>query len=161
MKFDCYNYTKQEGFEATFPMTEDEIAKLNSTGEVMVEIPGYEVGVNLTTMNEFVKMLEENGVDEKSYNILSKAYLFNEIKERLEKGESFSIIDFGAETSNWMSASFYDESDKGRLLYELELAKFPVEVPEELVEYMDYAMLWRNESINQGIREVDGNYLVA
>lgn len=160
-----FNYTSRTVKNAVFPMADEELSKLMAEGEVMVDgcaevrITG-EFGVSLKEFNEAVKKFEEIGITEDELKILSKTYLFNEIVER---AENRLIIDFDDETSTWSSSDFYSESDKGRVLYDADIAKFPVAVPKELEEYMDFAKLWYDNEVNMGLRCVihDGTHYIV
>ncbi len=165
IKATIFNYTNHSTFNAVFPMTDEKLSELMAKGEVMVDgcaevaITG-EIGVSLKEFNEAVKKFEEIGITVDELKILSKTYLFNEIVER---AENRLIIDFDDETSTWSSSDFYSESDKGRVLYDADIAKFPVPVPKELEEYMDFAKLWRDNEVNMGLRCVihDGTHYIV
>ena len=167
MNADVYNYTDREMTSMCFPMTEDKINEIMGLGkEYMVDCCEFfpidgEYGMNLREFNEAVIKLTESGAQEQDLKILSKLYLASEILEGIDK---MMIVDFDAETSNWSSADFWSESDKGRVLYEMGIASFPVPVQEELEEYMDYAALWRDAEINLGLRTIstdNGRYIVS
>ncbi len=159
-----YNYTAQDTVNETFPLNSEKMqGYINSGQEIMVDSVegatiGGEVGMSLREFNEAAKAIAESGMTDEEFKILGKTYLFKEIYEKIN--DSYTIIDFYGETAGWASSDFYNEGDKGRILYDLGYASFPAEVPEELEEYMDYAMLYRDTEINLGIREVDGRYMV-
>ncbi len=170
VRADVYDYTTQcPGGILSFPMTEEEINDIEQKGHelmvdysLLVDVPGP-VGVSIREFNKIAVTLSEAGAEEYDLKILKKTYTADEIVERYQNGGSFCIVDFDAETKNWMSASFHSESDKGRVLYDMGYIAFPVPVPEELEEYMDYAELYRSESVNMSIREVtldNEHYLV-
>lgn len=168
MKADVYNYSNGTAFTVDFPMSEEKIAEIMKKGEVMVDdcpyvsLSGYSVGMTLTSFNNFVKLLKENNVSDEELKIYNAGgWTIDEIAEKIENG-GFSIIDFYDETASWSSSDFNSEDDRGRVLYQYGF-RFPADVPEELKDYMDYAMLWRDEEINSGIRAVmcnDSSYLV-
>ncbi len=158
MVANLYNYSTGETSPQKFPLSDEMIVQVMREGEVMVDncpyidIPG-KVGMSVTEFNEFVKILEENAVSEAKLGILNKCQLLDEIKERVESGNSYNIIDFDKETENWYSSNFTSEYDKGLLLYQLGY-RFPVPVPKDLEDYMNYSLLWRDLSINLHIHEV-------
>ncbi len=158
-----YNYTRNEGFTTRFPMTDEQVQKVLSKGEVMVDHCslidiGGEVGMTVESFNEAVKQLSDAKMSATDLKELGKVYYLEEILERYPDN-AFTIIDFDEETKNWSSSNIHSDSDKGRLLYELGYASFPVEVPEGLEDYMDYEILWRDTSVNMNIRETS-NYLI-
>ena len=160
-KEEIYNYTNRQAFLQEFPTTDERVAQICNMGECMVETGDEEL--NVEYFNKMMRAVEEAGYDEKTYDILCRTYLTAEVFEKIESEYPFTIVDFGEETKEWMSSNFTSENDKGLLLYEMGLISFPVEVPEELKPYMDYAALYRDAEINMGIRCVttkDSNYLV-
>ncbi len=166
IKATVYNYSTHKSKTVTFPLTNAQMDKLLSEGEVMVdsceilELEG-EVGMTVKEFNDIVNLFSEKQIKPEVLEILSRTYLLKEIVEYIDE---ITIIDYDAETTDWLSSDFYSESDKGRVIYDAAYATFPVKVPEELEEYMDYAMLWRDAEINMGLRCVTvrgNNYIVA
>lgn len=165
---ETYNYTTQEAGRLIFPLTSEKIDENKYAGqEIMIDGCEYfsflGVGKNIEEFQNFVEVINESGTSEEGLKILSKTYLPEEIYEILKDGDSFVIVDFDQETYGWSAASIISDDDKGRVLYECGYTVFPVEVPEELEDYMDYAALWRDASIGKDIRvvNVDGSgYLV-
>ncbi len=164
MKVTIYNYSTGDSFEKKFPMNDREYRAVMSLGEVMVDdsdLVPIDGMVTIAELNNFAKLVK-NRITDKDLKVLGKTYLLNEISEGLQNN-GFTIINFDEETQSWSCSDFCSESDKGRVLYDLQYAAFPTEVPEALEEYMDYSMLYRNASINMGIREVvsdNTHYLV-
>ena len=161
-----YDYTARNSFSAELPVSEQQLTAWEATGHEMmadscdcIRIPG-DFGVSLREFNSLAMKIQEEGITKKGLRILSETYLYQEIADMVEAGEMPQIIDFQEETSSWSSSDFYDERDKGLLLYSLGLLSFPAPVPEALKEYMDYAALYRDESINSGFREVSGRYII-
>ncbi len=164
---EIYNYSTQEMYTYVFPMSEERLSAVLAKGEVMVDSctiwSGDGVGKTLAEFNDICKKIEESGISEENLKILSQTYLIDEIVEKITGGDEPTIIDFDAETEGWMASDFYSEDDKGRVLYELGYKVFPAEVPEALIDYVDYAMAWRDAEVNMGIRCVSyngGHYLV-
>lgn len=166
IKAELYNYSTRNSESAIFPMTDEEIEEIMKKGEIMVDsadglrLEG-EFGMNVKEFNDIIRLFDEKEIELADIQLLSKTYLLKEIEEGVDK---ILIIDFGGETAGWSSADFFSERDKGRVLYDLGVASFPVAVPEDLEEYMDYSMLWRDAEINLGLRTVvtdDGQYIVS
>lgn len=152
-----YNYTTGTSFNAHFPMGEKRIKQIMSQGEVMVDecqnLSLPELGMNIKEFNRLINLFNENDITKEQISILSETYLLNEITEFVENETDIHIIDFDEATKSWSSSDFWSEYDKGLVLYN-EGFSFPTEVPAALVDYMDYALLWRDCSINNSIREV-------
>ncbi len=161
-----YDYTRGESFGFIFPNTDEEIDKIMNTGrEIMVDDADCinitsEFGENVREFNKKVKELFDKGIQAEDLKILSHTYLFNEIMDGIDNA---LIINFDEETKSWSTSDFYNDSDKGRVLFDNEIASFPVKVPEELEPYMDYGMLYRDAEVNMDLREVtvDGNHYIV
>lgn len=165
IKAEIYNYSTHQMLDEvfTFPMSEDKINKTLQLGEVMVESDERIVGFSLSEFNEMATKIEEAGLTDEDVNILEKTYLFSEIAENAENA---LIINFNEEVSalGWSNMNFINDEDKGRLLYGLGYASFPVNIPEELEDYMDYGRLWRDIEVTDGMRTVitpSGCYIVS
>ena len=166
---EIYDYTHRMSVNMIFPKTDEEIEKLmNAHSEITVQ--GFEgisldgdFGMNVREFNDLIRLFTEEDIDLETVRILSRTYLIAEIAEAVKNGV-ITIIDFDDATSGWSSASIWDDSDKGRVLYDEGIASFPAEVPEALEPYMDYAMLWRDSEVNMNLRVVStdkGNYIVS
>lgn len=95
-------------------------------------------------IRELDNFLKENPeVELDTILILQKAFLWSEITEAIEN-ESFSIINFTNETSDWYkgSGAILTEENLGRVMYELGFNELPCEVPEELVDYINWEANW-------------------
>lgn len=75
--------------------------------------------------------------------ILQKAYLWSEITEAIEN-ESYTILNFTEETSDWYGGSGAIPSDEnlGLLMYELGFNDLPCRVPSDLIDYINWEANW-------------------
>ena len=99
---------------------------------------------SIAEANEVLQMAKENGFELKDLSILSSAYLYDEVKEIIEKGESL-IIDFDSETAGWNSGNGGDHCahDYGRFLYEhCGYNSFSCEIPDQLLDYIMWESNW-------------------
>lgn len=138
----------------TLPMEETKLLEFLGKDEWI--IVDSLVGEEFTHLTRLNKVLQE--VDEDTLQILSKAFLFNEIEEAVEKGEEFTIIDFDAETSGYNSGNgvFADDWWKGYVLHDLGYVSFPFEYKEEMEDYVKFEQLWYTAD-SEGWREVNYN----
>ncbi len=166
----AYNYTRQCAERLLFPLSDEKLAEIKARDEELMVDECDHISVycmNIDEFQEFVNLINETGMEDLDLRILGKTYLITEIMDALKGADQwtdvYNVVNFSAETASWSSSDVWSESDKGRVLYNGGWALFPAEVPEELEDYMDYAMLWRDAEINMGIRTVtvDGNYYLV
>lgn len=95
--------------------------------------------------------------------IMSKTYLYEEVKQIIENGEC-AIIDFDSETCGWNfgNGGNHTEEDYGRCLYEQGYNFLPELVPEGLMDYIEWEANWNSaETSNWRAVLIDNNaYLV-
>ena len=154
---ELYNFTIGETFYAPFPLSPDLVDSVKKSGqEIMVTaINGQsigEVGISVDEAADFAAELEYAGVSPEDLGTLLKTYFLSEMRDHIKSGGAYAILDVGG-------LYVHDDNAMGRFLYEEGYASFPVKVPEELEEYMDYAALFRDAAINMDIRRI-GNSLI-
>ena len=125
------------------------------------EISEYE---NIFALNEFMETLEDCGLDE---NGLKAIFTVADTKEdainAINNG-NYTIIDVDAVIEGWATC-FVDDDILGRVLNEEgynNLFKNPI--PEEMLDYMDWANIYNCLSINDGWQKVtidNNDYLVT
>ena len=125
------------------------------------EISEYE---NIFALNEFMETLEDCGIDE---NGLKAIFAVADTKEdainAIENG-NYTIIDVDAVTNGWATC-FVDDDILGRVLNEEgynNLFKNPI--PDEMLDYMDWANIYNCLAINDGWQMVtinNNDYLVT
>lgn len=143
------------------PMNEDRLQELLGKDEwIIIDSP---IGEELTNIIELNKLLTE--IDYDALMILSETYLYNEIKEMVEKGNEYTIIDFDSETADWYNGSgvMGTEEEYGMVLFHNGYVSFPFEYTEEMEDYVKWEALWTTAEC-EGWREVRHNeklYLVT
>jgi hypothetical protein len=147
-------------YAINLPMDEEKLRELLGDDEwIIIDSP---VGEELTNITELNELLME--IDFKDLMILSKTYLYNEIKEMVENGNEYTIIDFDAVTANWGSGNGVPETEeyKGFVLFDQGYANLPFEHTEEMEDYIRWETVWTTAEC-ENWREVryNGNlYLV-
>lgn len=166
MKVWIRNLTTGKEMEINLPMKEHRLRQiLDERCEYIiidcdVNIPEY---ANIYNLNELLQFCQDNEVEEE-FEILMQTYLYHEVRTAMLNLE-YLLIDFDTETAGWNCGSggdFTQEWDKGRCLYEYGLAELPFEVKEEMEDYIDWSLVWRDSNCS-GWREVtykDRHYLV-
>ena len=103
---------------------------------------------NIDSLADFLKKCDELGVDKETLEILSATFMYNEIKEMVEKEELPTIIDFDAETSDWRCGNggdFTSEFDKGMAVYDFGYYNpFKFEMTEDIYDWIDWESVWTN-----------------
>lgn len=131
--------TNGEEFPIVLPDTE---GKLRPNHEYII-LDGV-IDCGEYAIRELDNFLKENPeVELDTILILQKAFLWSEITEAIEN-ESFSIINFTNETSDWYGGSGAMSSDEnlGLLMYELDFNELPCEVPSDLIDYINWEANW-------------------
>jgi hypothetical protein len=142
------------------PIDEEKLRELLGNDEwIIVDSP---VGEELTNITELNELLTE--IDYDDLMILSETYLYSEIKEMVENGNEYTIIDFISETANWGDSYGMPgtEENEGFLLFTLGYEKLPFEYTEAMEDYIRWETLWTTAEC-EGWREVRYNgklYLV-
>ena len=119
---------------------------------------------NIFELNNLLETFNENGIDDITARLIfTVSDTKEEAIERLETG-SYIVIDVDAVSSTWMSGIDYAE------LYGMVLNEegynnlFKEPIPEDMIDYIDFAQVWTALSINDGWEEVTVNnntYLVT
>ena len=119
---------------------------------------------NIFALNEFMETINDSGLNE---NELKAIFAVADTKEdainAIENGK-YTIIDVDAVTNGWATC-FVDDDILGRVLNEEgynNLFKNPI--PEEMLDYMDWANIYNCLSINDGWQKVtidNNDYLVT
>lgn len=168
MKIKTYirNITRDEDFAISLPKTEEElIAALGYENDeyIIIEccgIHGVRDYESVTELNKFIQECVNLGVDEKTLEILSATFLYNEIKEMIEKEELPTIIDFDAETANWRcgdGGDFTSAFDKGMCLFDSGFYNpFKFEMNDDIYDWIDWESVWINAE-TEGWRSVRVN----
>ena len=125
------------------------------------EISEYE---NIFALNEFMETLEDSGLDE---NVLKAIFAVADTKEdainAIENG-NYTIIDVDAVINGWATC-FVDDDILGRVLNEEGYNNlFSQSIPEEMLDYMDWANIYNCLAINDGWQRVtinNNDYLVT
>lgn len=125
------------------------------------EISEYE---NIFALNEFMETLEDCGLDENGLKAIFKvADTKEEAINAIENG-SYTIIDVDAVIEGWATC-FVDDDILGRVLQEEGYNNlFSQPIPEEMLDYMDWANIYNCLAINDGWQMVtidNNDYLVT
>lgn len=122
----------------TLPMDKKKLKNMLGNDEwIIVDSPVGDMFTSIEKLNELVKR-----IDEDSLQILTKAFLINEIME--SELDNFSIIDFNAETSQYNEGNgvIDDEEWYGRVLHDLGYINFPFAYIEDMEDYVRWETLW-------------------
>lgn len=116
------------------------------------DISEYE---NIFTLNEMLDNLSECGLDNDMLMVLFKANPdHDEVLEAIENG-TYSIINVDEVSADW-NTSFNREEIFGMVLNEEGYNNlFYQPIPEEMIDYMDFAKIYTCLSINNGWQPVD------
>lgn len=168
MKIKVYlrNITRDEDFCINLPKTKEElIAALGYESDeyIIIEcngIRGISDDESVTELNKFIQECDNLGVDGETLEILSTTFLYNEIKEMVEREEIPIIVDFDAETSSWNygnGGDFTSAFDKGMCLFDSGLYDpFKFEMNGDIYDWIDWESVWRNAE-TEGWRAVRVN----
>ena len=122
----------------------------------VLDIYEYESVINL---NNLLHKCAKKGINADMLSVLSIVLTYEEVKERIEK-ENYQIIKF----DDYMPyGDFNDDADKGLALFEAGVYDpFPVPVPKELLDWIDWDSVWDNAECDgwQKIRYKKNCYLV-
>ena len=125
------------------------------------EISEYE---NIFTLNEFMKTLEDSGLDENGLKIIFEVADTKEDAINAINNGNYTIIDVDAVIEGWATC-FVDDDILGRVLNEEGYNNlFENPIPEEMLDYMDWANIYNCLSINDGWQKVtidNNDYLVT
>ena len=119
---------------------------------------------NIFTLNEFMETLEDSGLDENGLKIIFEVADTKEDAINAINNGNYTIIDVNAVIEGWATC-FVDDDILGRVLNEEgynNLFKNPI--PEEMLDYMDWANIYNCLSINDGWQKVtidNNDYLVT
>jgi len=104
--------------------------------------------VNIKELNNTIQELKELDLDPEELVALFKTSTgdWKETAERIIQG-NYSILEVTGD-------QFMDESDISYKLYEEQLISFLGEVPENLIDYIDWDQVWRECNISHGWVEV-------
>ena len=109
---------------------------------------------NISTLNEILENISECGLDD---DILMALFKVNhdrdEVLEVIEDG-TFDIINVDEVSSGW-NTSLDREEIFGMVLYEEGYNLFSQPIPEEMIDYMNFAQIYTCLSINDGWQPVD------
>lgn len=169
MKFYIRNITKDTEMCLSLPLKEKELNdKLDRNCEYIIidsEIPNVDEYESVHVVNRFLLSCVENGINLEDIKILSATYLFSEVM-KMVIDESYTIVDFDMETSDWNSGyggNFTNGTDKGMCLFDGHYYNpFGFEMSEEIYDWIDWDSVWTNANC-EGWREVTVNekhYLV-
>ena len=115
---------------------------------------------SIEALNNFLLKCVELGVTKETLEILSATFLYNEIKEMVEKEELPTIIDFDAETANWRcgdGGDFTSAFDKGMCLFDSGFYNpFKFEMNDDIYDWIDWESVWINAE-TEGWRSVRVN----
>lgn len=164
MKIILRNITNNKEQELHLPMDDEKLeVMLDKSCEYLIvdhdpvlDVDEYESVIEL---NNLLQKCTEKGINADMLSVLSIALTYEEVKERIEK-ENYQIIKF----NDYMPyGDFNVDADKGRALYEAGAYNpFPIPVPKELLDCIDWDDVWVNAECNgwTAIRYKNGCYLV-
>ena len=136
---------KRQDHVITLPVDEEKLRNMLGNDEwIIIDTP---VGDEFTNIEKLNALLSET--DEDNLQILTKAFLLNEI---IESGvDNFSIVDFDAETSQYNEGNgvIADEEWYGRVLYDL------VNLKDKSFEMKEFIEYWSNVLYVEGFEEIE------
>lgn len=169
MKLWIRNLTKDKDMEVILPIDERTLDNIIHPNDeyIILDSEILDVGQydSIDELNGFLFDCKENGVSLETLEVLSKVMLYHEVVEAVNY-ETYWIIDFDEETSNWYCGNGGDitnDSDKGMCLYDSGMYNpFPCEVKEELYDWIDWDSVWINATTEgwQRVSVNNHNYLV-
>ena len=120
------------------------------------DISEYE---NIFTLNETLENLSDCGLDDDMLTALFKVNPDrDEVLEAIENG-AYTIINVDEVSSEW-NASLDREEIFGMVLNEEGYNNlFSQSIPEEMIDYMDFAQIYTCLSVNDGWQPVDVGYI--
>lgn len=166
------NLTKDIDFEMNLPVSEEELDKMLNPNDEYIIID-YDAKVlspgqydSIDELNEFLLECKEDGIEEETLGILSRVLLYHEVIEHV-RNESYTIVDFDAETSHWYcgdGGDFTSGHDKGLALHEWGYP-LPFEglYDDSMEDWIDWESLWVDANCSgwHEVRFNDGCYLVC
>ena len=166
------NLTKDYDTNLNLPVETDELEQI--LGDCEWIIIDHENTLSLgeyhsiREVNEFLLECQDMwDVDDDTLSILSRTYLYEEVMEMV-RAESFTIINFTAETSGWNyghGGDIYNEDTLGRVMHDYGMIfdwerKYPI--TEEMEDDIQWENLWTT-AVCTGWRTVsykDNDYIV-
>lgn len=125
------------------------------------EISEYE---NIFALNEFMETLEDCGLDENGLKAIFEVADTKEDAITAINNGNYTIIDVDAVIDGWATC-FVDDDILGRVLNEEGYNNlFSQFIPEEMLDYMDWANIYNCLAINDGWQRVtinNNDYLVT
>lgn len=125
------------------------------------EISEYE---NIFALNEFMETLEDCGLDENGLKVIFAVADTKEDAINAISNGNYTIIDVDAVINGWATC-FVDDDILGRVLNEEGYNNlFKSQIPEEMLDYMDWANIYNCLAINDGWQRVtinNNDYLVT
>lgn len=156
-----YTEGRENGRWLSLPMEEESLKKVlneivgkNAEHIILDHDAPFEIGEyeNILSLNNMVSELQLTGLENDVLQVLFK--VGDNKEETFEKimEDEYSIIDVDYAAKDWNCA---DSEKCGLVLHELELiTTFNTPVPKDLIDYIDWESVFRDESINCGWREV-------
>ncbi len=140
----CRDLTADRDFEVSLPNDIDKL--LNPAHEYIVldcDILRPEQFTSIIEINDIMLAANDNGIDKRTLEILSKVLLIDELKEVLEN-EDYYIIDFDAETASWNygNGGNYSDEDFGLCLFKQGVSFLPFTPTEEMEDYIRWESNW-------------------
>lgn len=168
MKVWVRNLTMDRDMEIELPMDERNLnIVLPPDNEYIVidsEILDVEQYASVHGLNSFLFDCKENGVSLNDLEVLSKVLLYHEVIEAVDN-QSYCIVDFDAETSDWgeYGGDINNDTHKGMCLYDSGIYNpFNFEVTDDIHDWIDWASVWINANTEgwQVVRINGHGYLV-
>ena len=116
-------------------------------------------------LNFFLNECEDMGIHKEELEVLSSVYLYHEVMQMV-KDETYIIIDFDAETSDWRNGNGGDlcnDHDKGMCLFDSGYYNpFGFTMNEDIYDWIDWESVWINALTEgwQSVRVGRNGYLV-
>ena len=115
---------------------------------------------SIETVRTVIQAAKEAELTDENLRTLSATYFFDEIVQFAESGfENIQILDFDAITDSWNNGNgvFASDENLGRVLYdEIGFNGYGCEIPEELLDYIDFSQNWHTAEAD-GYRHVQTN----
>ena len=161
------NLTKDFGFGINLPMEELKDVFSPHDEYIITDSEILDVGEydSIYELNNFLLYCKENDISDETLEILSKAMLYKEVIEAVEK-ESYIIVNFDSETASWYEGRGGDitnDSHKGMCLFDNNYYNpFGFEMEASIYDWIDWDSVWTQattenwQEVKVGLR----NYLV-
>lgn len=104
---------------------------------------------NVFELNETIQEIQDLNIDKEGFTALCKCHTSCDYKEVLGDilEKNFTLVDVTKNT-------FQDEADIAFTLYEEDLLLWLHEIPENLIDFIDWESVWRNCNITYGWQKV-------